>query len=268
LLRSLKDLEHYTVTVADGDVGDARNFLIDDERWAIRYLILETSGLFDGHQVLISPVSFREVDWATRRFHLALTKAKVNNSPSVDTEKPVSRQHENDYFRYYGYAPYWGYSGLWGIGDYPGLLATELWHETAVEHSTESGDIHLRSAAELRGYHVQGLDEAVGHIEDFIVDDATWEVRYLVIDTSDWWFGKKVLVAPRWTKRISWEDRTVYVDLSRDAVKKSPQWDASETINREYETRLYDYYGRPQYWDKDDRALGAPAPHHSMNHPS
>ena len=118
-----------------------------------------------------------------------------------------------------------------------------------------SGDVHLRSAQEVRGYHIQGSDEAIGHVEDFIVDDETWEVRYLVIDTSNWWFGKKVLVAPHWASRISWEERKVYVDLSRQAIKNSPEWNATAAVNREYEARLYDYYGRPVYWDTDDRPV-------------
>ena len=118
-----------------------------------------------------------------------------------------------------------------------------------VKHYKEApGDVHLRSANEVRGYHVQGRDGAIGHIADFIVDDETWAVRYLVIDTKNWWFGKKVLVAPHWANRVSWPERKVYVDLARDDIEKSPEWNPAEAINREYETRLYDYYGRPVYW--------------------
>jgi len=89
-----------------------------------------------------------------------------------------------------------------------------------------------------------------------------------VIDTSNWWFGKKVLVAPRWASSISWEDSKVHVDLSRDIIKNCPEWDPTACVNREYETRLYDYYGRPQYWDNSDRSIGPPRPHHSINNPA
>jgi hypothetical protein len=147
------------------------------------------------------------------------------------------------------------------------LLAAGTWHETPAEHSEATGDVHLRSAQEIRGYHIQGSDEAIGHVEDFIVDDQTWEVRYLVIDTSNWWFGKKVLLAPRWASRISWEEMKVYVDMSRQAVKNGPEWDATAAVNREYEARLYDYYGRPVYWDGDDRRVAVPSPHHPASHP-
>jgi hypothetical protein len=203
-----------------------------------------------------------------RRFHLALTKDKIKKSPSVDVDEPVSRQHERDYHRYYGYRYYWGYEGPWGMGAYPGFLAADAWSEMTAEHSDKAtGDVHLRSAREVRGYRIQGSDEAIGHVEDFIVDDETWEVRYLVIDTSNWWFGKKVLLAPRWASRVSWEEMKVYVDLSRQAIKDAPEWNPTDAINREYEARLYDYYGRPLYWDSGDRPVGGPPPHRSGSHP-
>jgi hypothetical protein len=105
MLRSLKDIEGYVVGTSDGEIGKVADFLLDDDRWVIRYLVVQTGGSFfqDGRQVLISPVFFRQAEWATRQFHLALTSEKVKNSPSIDVHKPVSRQHEQDYNRYYGY---------------------------------------------------------------------------------------------------------------------------------------------------------------------
>lgn len=267
MLRSLKDLERYTVNATDGDIGSVANFLLDDEHWAIRYLVADTDGFFDGRRVLISPISLRQADWSTRRLHVALTRDKVKKSPSIDVDKPVSRQHERDYYRYYGYPYYWGYSGLWGMGADPGLLAAGRWNDAPGERIDETGDVHLRSASEVRSYHIQGSDEAIGHVEDFIVDDETWQVRYLVIDTSNWWFGKKVLVAPHWASRISWEERKVHVDLSRQAIKNSPEWNASAAVNREYEVRLYDYYGRPVYWGSGDQPAGTPSVDQSASHP-
>jgi len=252
MLRSLKDLEGYAVSATDGDIGHVVEFLLDDGNWTVRYLVVQAGGplFLDGRRVLISPIAFRKVEWLAQRFHLALTMDKIKNSPDVDVDKPVSRQHERDYHGYYGLPLYWRHSGVWGMGAYPGLLAggTLDLDEGPDEDSDESGDVHLRSAKELRGYHIQGSDQPIGHVEDFIVDDETWEVRYLAIDTRNWWFGKKVLVAPRWASRVSWVDRKVYVDMSRQAIKESPEWNPTDAINREYEVHLYDYYGRPAYW--------------------
>jgi len=257
MLRSLKDLERFTVGATDGDIGSVEDFLLDDEQWTIRYLVVDTVKFLDGREVLISPISFRQADWSTHRFHLALTMANIENCPSTEMDKPVSRQHEEDFNQYYGYPPYWGYSGIWGMGDSPALLAMKKEEvaaaRTAEKSEKRSYDIHLRSTNEVRGYDIQGTDEAIGHVEDFIMDDETWEVRYLVIDTSNWWFGKKVLVAPQWASRISWEKKVVYVEMSRDSIKNSPVYDPSLVINREYETHLYAYFGRSAYWTPVDR---------------
>lgn len=251
MLRSLKDLAHYTMSATDGDIGSVEDFLLDDESWAVRYLVADTGGFLNGRRVLISPISFRKAEWSTSRFNLALTKDMIKSSPSVDFDKPVSRQHERDFHRYYGFPYYWGYGGLWGAGAYPGMLASHKLDDMAAEPAgVLTDDVHLRSAKEVRGYHAQGTDEAFGHIEDFIVDDQTWQVRYLVINTSNWWVGKKVLVAPQWAKSIDWQERTVHFELPRQSIKNAPEWNPEAPVNREYETRLYDFYGRPAYWNE------------------
>lgn len=248
MLRSLKDLERYTVNATDGDVGTVVDFLVEDSRWTIRYLVVETGSFFHERHVLVSPVSFGKVEWSSRRVDLTLTKEKIRNSPSVDVDKPVSRQHEWDFVRYYGYPYYWGYSGLWGVGDNPALLgAGEYYAESAERLEHAPGDVHLRSVKEILGYDIQGSDGAIGHLDDLVVDDTTWELRYLVVDTSNWWFGKKVLLAPHWASRVSWSEQKIFVDETRESVKRSPEW-AAFTVNREYEAQLYEHYGRPHYW--------------------
>ena len=266
MLRSLKELEHYKVAATDGDVGSVVNFLFDDERWAIRHLVVQTGGFFDERRVLISPISFREVDWLTQLFHVALTKDKIKNCPSVDVDQPVSRQHERDYYRYYGYPYYWGYVGAWGMGYCPTLLGPGRASDALPDHADQdSGDVHLRSANEVRDYHIQGSDDAVGFVDDFIIDDDTWEVRYLVVDTSHWWWGHKVLVAPRWTTDVSWTQRKVFVNLSREEIKSSPSWDPNSVIRREYEARLHAHYGLGGYWVEDAREDHAQS--HAESHP-
>ncbi len=88
-----------------------------------------------------------------------------------------------------------------------------------------------------------------------------------MIDTSNWWFGKKVLVAPRWAKQVSWEARQVHVDMSREAIKGSPEWDPTAAVNREYEARLHDYYGRAGYWSGGDSPPDSrPSPRYASSH--
>jgi hypothetical protein len=112
----------------------------------------------------------------------------------------------------------------------------------------ESADPHLRSAEEVRGYHIQATDHEIGHVEDYIVDDVSWSIRYMVVDTRNWLPGKKVIISPSWIGFVDWCNRSVEVLLTREEVKESPEYDPLTPVNREYEVRLYDFYGRPKYW--------------------
>jgi len=245
MLRSLKDMGNYTVSGTDGEIGRVSDFYFDDQRWTVRYLVVDTGDFWHGsHRVLVSPVAFHGADWGAKVIHLALSRDTVRNSPTVDLDKPVSRQYERDYFRYYGWPHYWGYGGIWGQWGYPGDLRERTWIDTP----DEDNDPHLRSMREVLGYRIQGSDEEVGHVEDLIVDDVAWTIRYLAVDTRNWLPGKKVLVALPWIDQISWPESTVSVKLLRETIKNSPEWRPAQPINREYEAALYDHYGRPTYW--------------------
>jgi PRC-barrel domain len=244
MLRSLKKLEGYKVSATDGSVGSVVDFLIDDERWTVRYLVVDTGGFFSSRQVLVTPISFRTVDHPGRHFHLALTMDKINNSPSIELDRPVSRQHERNFYSYYGYPSYWGAGGLWGMGYYPGALTLAEPDKTGERPGEPVGDVHLRSARELTGYHIEGTDGSIGHVQDFRSDDASWAIRYMVIETSNWWVGKSVLIAPEWTSRISWLDRKIYVGMTREEIKGSPEWGVDDPIGRAFEDQLYRHYGR------------------------
>ncbi|MEP6622488.1 MAG: PRC-barrel domain-containing protein [bacterium] len=255
MLRSLRDLDKYSVYAADGDLGHVDDFLIDDEQWAVRYLVVESGGFRDRRGVLISPTAFRRADSESQRFHLALTLDQIRSSPDIDTDKPVSRQHEREYLDYYGYTPYWGQPALWGMGLNPVWLAGGTPdHVPTALAAAPAVDAHLRSADALRGYRIHGSDGAIGHVDDFLLDDENWAVRFLVIDTGAWGFGKKVLVAPRWADSISCVDRTIHLGISRAAVQNSPEWHPIAPVNRELDHGLYDHYGRPVYWERDGHA--------------
>jgi hypothetical protein len=252
MLRSVKNLERCAVHATDGDIGHVADILLDDGRWVVRYLVVKAGGFFGGRKVLISPISFREVDWPARRFHLALTREKVKQSPSIDTDLPVSRQLERDYYRYYAYPYYWVSSGIWGAGAHPNSRAVDGWStepEPEPDHEAPQ-EAQLRSARELTGYQIHGDDGTLGELADFLVDDETWEVRYLVLDTSTWWTeGKQALVSPRWATSVSWGNREVRVDLTRQSLQTSPAWNGDPAMTRDFEAKLHRHHRRPAYWD-------------------
>jgi uncharacterized protein YrrD len=257
MLRNVEELYGYNVQATDGDIGMVHEFYFDDKFWTIRYLVVDTGGWLSGRRVLISPAALDKPNWGKEMLSVSITKEQVENSPSIDTDKPVSRQHEKELHEYYKWPLYWGidpYAAEAGSIAYARYLAEreEKMKEAAKEQKQEEeeGDSHLRSTREVKGYHIHAKDGEIGHVEDFILDDEGWIIRYIVVDTRNWLPGKKVLVSPEWVERVSWSESEVYVDLLREVIKKSPEFDPSAPINRDYEENLYDYYGRPKYWTR------------------
>jgi hypothetical protein len=247
----MTDLKGFTIGATDGDIGQVEAFYFDDASFTVRHLVVDTGGWLGGRKVLISPRALRDIDWDGRRINAALTTAQVEKSPNIDTDQPVSRQHEIEYYRYYGYPSYWSGPYLWGGYPFPVMPSDQatLENERRWEWGTEeSGDRHLRSSAAVIGYYIAATDGELGHVENFLVDDATWSIRYMVVDTSNWWFGKKVLVSSEWITRVVWNESLLHVDMTREQIKNSPEYDPSGHVQRDYEMKLHDHYGRPGYW--------------------
>lgn len=267
MLRSMNDLEDYAIEATDGSIGHVKDFYFDDQAWVVRYLVVDTGGWLSSRKVLISPIAIGAPDWAQRKLPVSLTQEQVKNSPDIDTEKPVSRQHEVEYSRHFGYPFYWGGAGLWGGGLYPNVMlpgydgfgspqATRQEKEAAyaeVNAQRDDADPHLRSCKLVTGYHIQATDGEIGHVKDMLVDDETWAIRYLVVDTSNWWFGHEVLVAPQWIRAVNWHDETVSVDLARQAVKDAPAYDPATELDRQQEIDIHSHYGRAGYWADSPR---------------
>ena len=259
MLRSSKDLERYAIQATDGLIGHVRDFYFDDKAWVVRYLVVETTGWLSNREVLISPISIGHCDDTKDLLTVSLSKAQVKASPDLDTHHPISRQHEIDYLGYYGYPYYWDGNGLWGAGSFPSLASTAA-HDSdvhgALSHASpmrESGsasgdDPHLRSINAVHNYKIQASDGEIGHVTGFLVEEGTWAVRYLVVETSHWWSGHQVLIVPEWIRAVSWLDETVNVVVTRQQIRTAPAYDAALLLEREDEDALFKHYGSPGYW--------------------
>jgi hypothetical protein len=224
-------LEGFSIGATDGTVGKVKDFYFDDEAWVIRYAVVNTTWL--GREVLLSPYSMGRVDWAAKTIPVTITKEQVKNSPGIDTDKPVSRQYESSYLGYYGYPYYWGGIGLWGGGDYPGTIPADMTPSgfrgyLRAPSAGRDEDAHLRSCNAVKGYHIHARDGEIGHVKGFLVDDYLWAVRYLIVNTSNWWVGHEVLISPEWIQDVSWSDSKVSIDLDRQTIKNSPEYDAPD----------------------------------------
>jgi uncharacterized protein YrrD len=253
MLRKAKDLEEYKLSARDGDIGSVEEFYFDDQSWTVRYLVADTGGWLSGRAVLISPYALDPARTVDKVIPVDLTKKQIENSPSLNTDKPVSRQYEMDYYPYYGWPGYWGGPFLWGSVGYP-IRGQGGWSETT--RHNEDDDPHLRSTQAVTGRTIQAQDGEIGAVEDFVIDDETWAIRYLIVDTGNWWPGKKVLISTRWIERISWEESKVFINLTREAIRQGPEYTAQALITRDYETRLHRHYNREEYW-ADELPLGS-----------
>ncbi|MBF0206392.1 MAG: PRC-barrel domain-containing protein [Oligoflexia bacterium] len=246
MLNKAKTIKGYKLHGLDGEIGKVDEFYFDDHHWTIRYLVADTGNWLTGRQVLISPYALISVDREEKYISINLTKKQIENSPSLDSDKPVSQQFEEYYYGYYGWPTYYNGPYLWG-SDFEIMSAPDKWKEAP--KSKSAWDPHLRSTQEVSSYRIQATDGEIGHLEDFIIDDeTTWAIRYLVVDTKNWWPGKKVLISPEWIRKISVDELKIFVDLSRESINQSPEYKDEYLLGRDYETGLYQHYNRQGYW--------------------
>jgi len=213
MLIKAKTLAGYALQSLDGELGKVKEFYFDDRHWTVRYLVADTGTWLPGRQVLISPHALVDVNKDAKHVTVNLTRKQIEESPPLDSDKPVSRQFEEAYFGYYRWPMYWGGPFSWGA--YPYIVRDDELQKQD-KPVQEEGDVHLRSSHGVSGYHIQATDGVIGHVNDFIIDDETWAIRYLVVDTRNWWPGKKVLVSPSWIGSVSWNESKVNVNLSRE----------------------------------------------------
>ncbi|HEX3721104.1 MAG TPA: PRC-barrel domain containing protein [Verrucomicrobiae bacterium] len=236
MLRSLKPMRQYIILASDGYLGGVHDFYFHDDSWVIRYMVVDIGNWLAGRKVLLTTEVLGKADWDAHTLPVNLTRDQIEKSPEIDTDKPVSRRQEAELHKHFGWRSYWNISGA----DLPPAL-TEV-------GNAEPGDPHLRSFHEVTHYSIHAIDGPLGHIDDFIVEDAGWVIRYLVVNLSNWAPARKVLISPQWMREINFAQKTVEVALAREAIVNCPEFHPTDAVNREYEERLYDYYGRPIYW--------------------
>ncbi len=252
MLNTAKILKGYSLHSLDGEIGKVKEFYFDDRHWAVRYLVADTGGWLTGRQVLISPYALAAVNKEEQYITVDLTKKQIEDSPSLDSDKPVSQQFEESYYGHFGWPLYWAGPNMWGPSPFI-IRDREEWKESS--KSEKAWDPHLRSTHEVSGYHIQAADGEVGHVEDFIIEDETWAIRYLIIDTQNWWPGNKLLVSPQWIERVNWSESKVFVNVPRETIKESPGYTAELLLTREYEARLHRHYNRQGYWADEPAAM-------------
>jgi hypothetical protein len=238
----------YTIKASDGGLGTVSDLLFSDDDWRIRWLVVDTGNWLPGRKVLLHPSALGQPDPALHQLPVRLTKQQIKDSPDISTDQPVSRQVESDLYDYFGWDPAWGdaYFGINDIVTPPGARSYSPGSKPPHSPNRDSrsrGDPHLRSVNAVTGYHIHAVDGVIGHVEDLLVDDVSWGIQYIVVDTRNWWPGEKVLISPDSVWEIEWTGRLMALGVPRQQVKSSPRYDPSKTVDRSYEERLRTHYG-------------------------
>ena len=219
MLHSIQERYGEKLRASDGEIGHVRDFYFDDKNWTVRYLVADTGHWLTGRLVLISPHAFGHLHPEGKVLLVNLTRKQIEDSPSIDEHKPVSRQHEEEYHRHYGYPYYAKSMPLWGLAGYPVVVPPPPARDTK-QHEADS---HLRSARSINGYNVEASDERVGEVVDFLIDGRTWVIREIVVECGHWYAGKKVVVSTDKVSCISYDESTVYVDSTKRAFTEASE---------------------------------------------
>jgi hypothetical protein len=258
MLWNVNDVIGYRLAARDGSIGSVSDLLFDDHTSQVRYLVVDTGEWLPGRKVLLVPGVLGGADPAERAFPVELSRQQVKDSPDLSTDQPVSRQEELRLHSHYAWEPYWAappaamVPPYWSAAGYahgtmPASGRRGVTEPAAERAAAARGDPHLRSASEVIGYYVEASDGDIGHVEDLLVEDATWTIRYIVIDTRNWLPGRKVIISPQWLRWVDWGSQKIGVDLPRERIENSPEYDPHAALERRHEEALHRHYERPMY---------------------
>jgi hypothetical protein len=218
-----------SVVATDKMAGTVRDLLFDDRTWEVKFLVVHSGRWLTGHSELLTPDVVDHADWMARQLSVRLTEDEVVHSPPPEEHPPASRGRDFQQSKLIAWDAYW-----------TGWL----------DDSEEVSDPHLDSVKEVTGYHLETDNGEIGHVTDFLVDDETWTLRYVVMDTRNWLPGKHALVVPSLVESIDWTERKLHVHLTRDKLRDAPSFEVAVPVTRDYEERLCEYYGVEGYWSE------------------
>jgi len=227
MLLSVKQLYGKKLRTSEGGIGHVEDFYFGDQRWMVRYVVADTGSWLAGRSVLLSPHAFGHFLQQDDCLVVNLTREQMENSPAMEAHKPVTRQFEEEYFRYYGWPSYWQGGEMWGatalpVAPPPHFLATR--EPSPGGSSQDAGDPHLRSTKALHGYHIQTPDGPIGSVVDFMLDGKTWAIRHLVVEAGHWFSGMEIAISPKHVESISYTEAKVFVNVTKEIILDATEY--------------------------------------------
>jgi sporulation protein YlmC with PRC-barrel domain len=209
-----------SIRASDGDIGHVKDFYFDDRTWTVRYLVADTGTWLQGRLVLLSPHAFARFDQDEKILFANLTRKRIENGPSIESHLPVSRQYEEEYFRYYGWPAYWQGGQMWGMGSFP-VIKPPVQVAMAKKASEKPVDAHLRSVRAVTGYHIQTVDGMIGEVSGFMLDTKSWAILEIVVEAGHWYSGREIRIPSGKVDRISFDDSSVFVSLTKEDIQRT-----------------------------------------------
>jgi hypothetical protein len=230
MLHNIQKLYGHKLTATDGEIGHVKDFYFDDLTWVIRYVVVDTGSWLSGRQVLLSPHAFGSLDPDNDTLRVKLSRAQIEKSPSIELHKPVSRQYEVDYYNYYGWPAYWNGGAMWGLGEFPVVFppSRDVMEAGLNQHRD---DKHLQSAKAVKGYGIHASDGEIGSVSGFLIDDKSWAIHEVSVETGHWYSGKEILVPTAAIKRISYDDSQVFVSLAKADLQRTAEHRVARPVN-------------------------------------
>jgi hypothetical protein len=251
MLWNASAIKGFNIQGTDGLIGTVSDLLFDDKTWQTKWLVVHTGLWLFGRKILLPLEALGTPDEDARHVSVHLTQQQIKDSPDVDTDLPVSRHVEAHVYNYYDQNPYWR-SGFSPMGVVPqdtlifmprmGIDGDPRYHP-GTDAVPDDGDPHLRSVNAVTGYHIEATDGAIGHVEDFLIDDADWRVMYVTVDTKNWLPGQRVVISPQSVREIDEMTRSVFLNVDREKIKASPPYDPEMAEDGPFNDRFHKYFG-------------------------
>lgn len=269
MIRSLREIEGYAIHAVDGRIGKVYEFLFDTFQWAVRYVAVDLGGWISDRKVILSARAIEHA--APGELRVNASREKIRTGPDIDTIHKLDRSAEAELHDHYSWPYYWQQptyyyqqdsnpiagdpytAPSWPAGASP-EYATYA-HASPADREKSRGarerpaEPMLRETRDVHGYHIHALDGDIGHVHDFAVEDETWKIRYVIVDTRNLLPAKHVALSPRWIQDVNWEDRHVYACQTKEKIRSAPAFDGRFPIPRAYEDALFEHYGSPKYWE-------------------
>lgn len=221
MIHDITSLYGNRLGATDGDIGHVKDVYFDDRQWHVRYVVADTGSWLPRRQVLLSPHAFGRLEQQEQTLLINLSRQQIEDSPSIDSHRPVSRQYEAEYFHYYGWPVYWVGDGFGGFGGFPGVVSARVEPEHSSDRHNDREDAHLRSTRAVAGYQVHAQDGTVGHVSDFVVDETTWAIREVIVQAGHWYAAKKIRISPSDIQEISYERSAIFLSLTQEDIRRA-----------------------------------------------